>query len=61
MPLDSVICRRNLDESRGNPFICECPLCRDERKETETYVMEGIDDRSDPPLRKLISNSLYCP
>ena len=31
MPWDSVICRKNLDESRGNPWICECYLCKKER------------------------------
>ena len=32
-----AICRRKLDEERGNPWICECPLCREARKE------EGIE------------------
>jgi len=25
------ICRRRLDEQHGNPWICECPLCRREK------------------------------
>ena len=33
MPMDSVICRRLLDESRGNTFICACPMCEQQRKE----------------------------
>lgn len=32
MPLDSIICRRNLDEERGDPWICKCPLCNYARK-----------------------------
>jgi hypothetical protein len=30
MPMDSMICRKKLDEERGNPFICECPICREQ-------------------------------
>jgi hypothetical protein len=33
MPLESIICRRLLDEERGNPWICACPLCEQQRKE----------------------------
>ncbi len=28
-----VICRRLLDESRGQPNICGCPVCEKEREE----------------------------
>jgi hypothetical protein len=35
MPLESIICRRRLDEERGNPFICECPMCREANKTEE--------------------------
>lgn len=28
---NDVICRRKLDEERGNPWICECMLCKRER------------------------------
>ena len=33
MPIESIICRRNLDEQRGNPQICECPMCRERGKD----------------------------
>jgi len=33
VPLESIICRRKLDEERGNPFICGCPLCKQDRGE----------------------------
>ena len=29
MPLESIICRRKLDEQYGNPQICECPMCKE--------------------------------
>ena len=35
MPLESIICRRALDESRGNPWICECFQCSKEREEIQ--------------------------
>jgi hypothetical protein len=43
MPLDSVICRKNLDERRGNPWICECPMCRGKRKDNLLNPGEGKD------------------
>ena len=38
MPMDSIICRRKLDEERKNPFdwICACPMCEQQRKETKS-------------------------
>jgi len=30
-----VICRRKLDEERGNPWICGCERCRLEREKDE--------------------------
>jgi len=42
MPIGSVICRRNLDEERANPWICACPLCEQERKnQTDERVLHG--------------------
>jgi hypothetical protein len=41
MPIGSVICRRYLDEQRENPWICECPLCREERKAKEALDKEA--------------------
>ena len=35
MPLGSYICRKKLDESRGQKSICECPMCRQKRSEDE--------------------------
>jgi len=32
MPLGSVICRKKLDEERGNDFLCGCPLCREAKR-----------------------------
>jgi hypothetical protein len=29
------ICRRILDEERGNPWICECPFCREARERSK--------------------------
>jgi hypothetical protein len=28
-----VICRRALDEDRGNPWICGCTACKGERED----------------------------
>ena len=41
MPISSIICRKKLDEERGNSWICECPLCREERKAKETLDKEA--------------------
>ena len=30
-----VICRKRLDEERGNPWICECSRCQQEREDHE--------------------------
>ena len=35
MPLGSIICRRSLDEERGNEWICMCFRCKAEREEIE--------------------------
>ena len=48
MSLESIICRKNLDEEKGNPWICACPICReargkDEPNETQTPVSLNID------------------
>lgn len=29
---DQIICRRKLDEERGNEWICQCPKCCEERR-----------------------------
>jgi hypothetical protein len=31
MPFDSVICRKRLDEERGNSWVCGCPFCNGKR------------------------------
>jgi hypothetical protein len=41
MPLESVICRKKLDESRGRESICECPLCREEKRGKEASDKEA--------------------
>lgn len=42
MSFESIICRRSLDDDRGNPWICECPLCRDMRAESESKEPKEI-------------------
>jgi hypothetical protein len=44
MPLGSLICRRKLDEERGNPWICECPMCQEERKAKEPQMKEDGEE-----------------
>jgi len=44
MPIDSIICRRPLDELRGSLWICQCPLCREERKAKEASDKEAEED-----------------
>lgn len=44
MPLGSIICRRKLDQERGNPMICECPKCqqaKNEGIESKPCVQDG--------------------
>ena len=42
MPFDSIICRKKLDEERGNiPSICECPLCQEARREENGGLLHG--------------------
>ena len=42
MPLESIICRKNLDEARGNLWICECPMCREARRsESDEGLFHG--------------------
>ena len=52
MPLESLICRRKLDEERGNPWICNCLMCREARKEEQIETggpgkEEEVDDERD--------------
>jgi hypothetical protein len=35
MSLESVICRKILDQKKGNPWVCACPLCQRERRSRE--------------------------
>jgi hypothetical protein len=30
-----IICRKKLDETQGNPWICECPFCREAKKKSD--------------------------
>lgn len=54
-----AICRRKLDEDRGNPWICDCPICREARKAErprekegeENQGIEGVSDNSHEDLR----------
>ena len=41
MSVSSAICRKKLDGSRGQESICECPLCKEERKAKETLDKEA--------------------
>jgi hypothetical protein len=50
MPLDSIVCRKNLDEERGNPWICECPLCNVQRELEEKVPNELRGSLSTPDL-----------
>jgi hypothetical protein len=40
MPFDSVICRKKLDEERGNDWICGCALCQAQLKQDREKVNE---------------------
>jgi hypothetical protein len=46
MPWDSLICRRILDEKRGNHQICQCPLCQEARKNESEGLGIGKEDFS---------------
>lgn len=52
MPVDSIICRRLLDEERGNPFICECPICGEIRK-SETKEIQKSDEKDEEGHERL--------
>jgi len=52
MPLESIICRRKLDQERGNPQICECPMCREIRK-TETKEIQKNDEKNEEGHERL--------
>ena len=41
------ICRKKLDEERGNPWICECPLCRAERGKGSIEENDSQDQSED--------------
>ena len=41
MSVSSAICRKKLDESRGQESICDCPLCKEERKAKEALDKEA--------------------
>jgi hypothetical protein len=45
MPTDSIICRRYLDELRGNPWICECPTCGEKRKDGKDSISDSEGSR----------------
>ena len=53
MPLDSVICRKNLDESRGNPWVCECPMCKQKRDNGKNSIQENNEGEIDDERRFL--------
>jgi len=40
MPMDSIICRKRLDEEHGKPWICRCPHCAQKRKDLEQQLGE---------------------
>jgi hypothetical protein len=52
----SIICRKKLDEQYGNPQICECPMCREERKNNLLNLGKGKDKEQ----AKISSPSSYC-
>jgi hypothetical protein len=42
--MPSIICRRGLDEERGNPWLCGCPFCVEAKKVSrEEELKEQID------------------
>ena len=45
MPIESIICRRDLDEDRGKPWICERPRYRVDRDSLKTPM---IQDSAEP-------------
>ena len=59
MPLESMICRRKLDEERGNPFgwICACPLCEQQRKEVNSL---NPGEASDMDGKEISSPGASC-
>lgn len=46
MGLESVICRRKLDEAKGNDWICACPLCQEARRKDPSLPYETGGDGS---------------
>lgn len=43
MPSGSVICRKSLDQERGNPWGCEGPMCTDGKGEKkEKPIIEPL-------------------
>ncbi len=45
-----IICRKKLDDERGNEWICGCELCRLEREPHETNLV-GPPDKTVGVLR----------
>lgn len=42
--MTAIICRRVLDEERGNEWICECPICSQVRKgEEDDQKIDKVD------------------
>jgi hypothetical protein len=41
-----LICRRELDETNRNPWICECPKCNGLRKQLQPAKNEENRDES---------------
>jgi hypothetical protein len=43
MPVESIVCRKGLDERNGNPWVCRCPWCQEKRKEIEGQAPDAKD------------------
>jgi hypothetical protein len=48
-----MICRKRLDEERGNPWICACPICGEERVAEDEIRKEDPGQRADSLIRSI--------
>ena len=42
MPIENIICRKYLVEQRGNPWVCECLMCREMRRRRDEDGDKGM-------------------
>ena len=56
---ESFICRKKLDEERGNPWVCECPLCKNERSSGDVEGTTEKQDSEKVDLEEIEGQSLF--